>query len=176
LAGESSTHDINSFEFGSGKLSDVAISFYAKPVLRQNVLAEWINLYLPAALHPGPFQSEIHAANASEQRAEGYGYCALVSSTHIVSLPASWDHPHIEPVFNHHHGSIALLIEANQRFHQYSLGLPPLYPRELPREFALALGALKGGSHLPANVRHGLCVLLFLALQLFVLAAGCRAL
>jgi hypothetical protein len=55
LAGKSSTYDIDWFEFFSGELLDVAIAFHVRPMLRQNPLAERIDLNLPAALHPGPF-------------------------------------------------------------------------------------------------------------------------
>jgi hypothetical protein len=71
LAGESAADEVNGFEFVSCDLSDVAITFYLRPVFREHLLAERINLDLPAALHASALQAEIHAADACEQRAEG---------------------------------------------------------------------------------------------------------
>jgi len=56
-------------------------------MLLQYPLAEWINLYLPPALHSGSFQPKIQTADPGEQRTEGQMWeFLMVSSTHIDLL------------------------------------------------------------------------------------------
>jgi hypothetical protein len=66
LTGEASTDEVNGLEVRSAFGFDVAIAFYVGPVLCEHLTAKFVYLNLPAAFHPGAFQSEIEAADAGE--------------------------------------------------------------------------------------------------------------
>jgi len=64
LAGESATEDINTLKVVGSHGSDIVVSLHIGPVLGQDLLAERINLNLPANLHPRSFKAEIETAYA----------------------------------------------------------------------------------------------------------------
>ncbi len=48
----------------------ILVARHRGPVPGQYAPCPWIDLHLPRALHTGPLQPEVKAADASEQRAE----------------------------------------------------------------------------------------------------------
>jgi hypothetical protein len=70
LAGETSADEIDRLELFRVNRADVFIAFHLRPMLLQNAAAERVDLHLPPALHAHKLQTQINAADASEQRAE----------------------------------------------------------------------------------------------------------
>jgi hypothetical protein len=73
LAGESADDGVNqnstSSKLGSGEFAHIVIAGHSRPMLRQNTLAEWIDLAERDGLEPArPLQSQVEATDAGEQR------------------------------------------------------------------------------------------------------------
>jgi len=70
LAGVAPADEIDGFEFRSAEFGNVSILWHLRPMLRQHLSTERVDLYLPSAPHPGPFQSQVDAADPREQAAK----------------------------------------------------------------------------------------------------------
>lgn len=64
LAGESSANKVNWIESACIKVMDVSVLLDIRPVFSQDGPSIFVFLALPVALHPGPLQAEIEAADA----------------------------------------------------------------------------------------------------------------
>jgi len=66
LTGESSTDEINGFEFSPIEFCNVSISFHLRPMLRQHLRTERVYFNLPATLHTSALQAKIHTSYTRE--------------------------------------------------------------------------------------------------------------
>ena len=67
----------------------------------ENLTAEWINLNLPPADHPGPLKAQIQAANTGEERtkrhrstASGRRVSAVIACPTMLLVPTKWSVTH----------------------------------------------------------------------------------
>jgi hypothetical protein len=66
LTGIPSGEKVNPFQFVTRKAADISIAFHLRPVFRENLAAEFVNLDLEPADHTGAFEADVQAADPGE--------------------------------------------------------------------------------------------------------------
>jgi len=125
LAGEPSANKVNWFEVVFSDFSHISVSLDVGPMFFEDSVAEVIYLYLPFALHSGPFEAKVETADTREEGAEGHRPEASIISgdTGLTASSTSCAILHCSGVAS---GFGMPCVEPKEQFHRTSDGAVPM--------------------------------------------------